>query len=210
MHNHTTARIVIIEDDETIRESYAYLISHNSPHQVISTYPSFDRAKQKIQKDMPDVIILDIRLPGTSGTDALPQLRKLLPSAYIIMLTVFENEEVILEALANGASGYFTKNTPSSRVIAAIDEVLNGGGPMSPEVSRKVIRSMQKNSDSPLTRRETQILDLVAKGKDRNRISEELFINVETVKTHIKHIYTKLNVNSRADAITVARKQKLI
>jgi len=210
MHNPDKARIVIIEDDETIRESYAYLINHNSPHLVISTYPSFDRAKQKIQKDMPDVIILDIRLPGTSGTDALPQLRKLVPSAYVIMLTVFENEEVILEALANGASGYFTKNTPSSRVIAAIDEVLSGGGPMSPEVSRKVIRSMQKNSDSPLTRRETQILDLVAKGKDRNRISEELFINVETVKTHIKHIYTKLNVNSRADAITVARKQKLI
>ena len=204
------ARIVIIEDDETIRTGYSYLISNNSSYIVAGEYPSFDTAKHKIIKDSPDVIILDIQLPGTSGIEALPLLKKMLPHAYIIMLTVYENEKTILEALANGASGYFTKNTSSVKIIEAIGEVMQGGGPMSPDVAKIVITSLQKNQDSPLTKREAQILDLVAKGKDRSQIAHELFIEVETVKTHIKNIYLKLDVNSRSDAIRVAKSNRLI
>ncbi|MES2455956.1 MAG: response regulator transcription factor [Bacteroidota bacterium] len=210
MYNEKKGRIVIIEDDETIREGYAYLINHTSPYEVISTYPSFDLAKHKITKDEPDVVILDIQLPGTSGIEALPILKKLLPHAYVIMLTVYETEKIILDALASGASGYFTKNTASSKIIEAISEVLNGGGPMSPDVAKTVIRSLQKNQDSPLTKRETQILDLIAKGKDRCQVANELYIEIETVKTHVKNIYIKLNVNSKADAINIARKNRLI
>jgi len=210
MQDQETAKIVIIEDDETIRTGYTYLINHTSPYQVVNSYPSFDAAKSKIVKDNPDVIILDIQLPGTSGIEALPQLKKLLPQTYIIMLTVYETEQIILEALANGASGYFTKNSVATKVIEAIKEVLQGGGPMSPDVAKTVIMSLQKNPDSPLTKRETQILSLINKGKDRSQIASELFIEVETVKTHIKNIYGKLNVNSKADAITVAKSNKLI
>ncbi|WP_256004680.1 MULTISPECIES: response regulator transcription factor [Pedobacter] len=210
MYKDSTARIVIIEDDETIREGYTYLINHNSPYTVVNAYPSFDSAKAKIVKDAPDVIILDIQLPGTSGIEALPALKKLLPHTFVIMLTVYDTEKSILDALANGASGYFTKNTPSAKIIEAIKDVLQGGGPMSPDVSKTVILSLQKNQNSPLTKRETQIIDLIARGKDRSQISAELFIDIETVKTHIKNIYLKLDVNSRADAITVARKNKLI
>jgi len=210
MHKQPTARIVIIEDDETIREGYAYLINHTSDYTVINSYASFDMAKNKIQRDNPDVILLDIQIPGTSGIDALPQLKKLLPHTSVLMLTVFETEKIILDALANGASGYFTKNTPSARIIEAIKEVREGGGPMSPDVAKTVIRSLQKNQESPLTKRETQIIELIAKGKERSRIASELFIEIDTVKTHIKNIYTKLNVNSRADAINVARKNRLI
>lgn len=210
MYNLETARIVIIEDDETIREGYAYLIDHTSVYKVINTYPSFDMAKHKIVKDAPDVIILDIQLPGTSGIDALPVLKKLLPNTYIIMLTVYETEKIILDAFANGASGYFTKNTSSVKIIEAIHEVMQGGGPMSPDVSKKVIMSLQKNQNSPLTKRETQILELIAKGKDRSQIANELFIEIETVKTHVKNIYIKLNVNSKSDAIKIATANRLI
>ncbi|TCC86728.1 response regulator [Pedobacter hiemivivus] len=208
--NEPAARIVIIEDDETIREGYTYLVNNTSPYQVVNTYASFDEAKLKITKDNPDVIILDIQLPGTNGIDALPLLKKLLPNVYIIMLTVHETEKIILEALANGASGYFTKNTPSSKIIEAIKDVMQGGGPMSPNVAKKVITSLQKNPDSPLTKRETQILNLITRGKDRSQIATELFIETETVKTHIKNIYLKLNVNSKADAIKVARNNRLV
>lgn len=206
----TEARIVIIEDDQTIREGYTYLINNTSSYLVINTYPSFDAAKQRIVKDNPDVIILDIQMSGTNGIDALPILKKMLPQVYIIMLTVHETEKIILEALANGASGYFTKNTPSSKIIEAIKDVMQGGGPMSPGVAKKVITSLQKNPDSPLTKRETQILNLITRGKDRSQIAAELFIETETVKTHIKNIYLKLNVNSKADAIKVARNNRLV
>lgn len=126
------------------------------------------------------------------------------------MLTVYETEKMILDALANGASGYFTKNTSPAKIIEAIQEVMQGGGPMSPDVAKKVIMSLQRNPDSPLTKRETQILELIAKGEDRGRIACELFIEIETVKTHIKNIYLKLDVNSRADAIKVAKANRLI
>ena len=210
MYNQETPKIVIIEDDETIREGYAYLIQHTSIYKVANTYPSFDLAKHKIVKDAPDVVILDIQLPGTSGLDAIPIIKKLLPKTYILMLTVYETEKMILDALANGASGYFTKNTSPAKIIEAIKEVIQGGGPMSPDVAKKVIMSLQKNQDSPLTRRETQVLELISKGKDRCQIANELFIEIETVKTHVKNIYVKLNVNSKADAIKVARANKLI
>ncbi|HKG07448.1 MAG TPA: response regulator transcription factor [Pedobacter sp.] len=210
MDKQTITRIVIIEDDETIREGYTYLINHTSAYKVVNAYPSFDAARHKIAKDNPDVIILDIQLPGTSGVDALPALKKLLPHTYIIMLTVYETEKIILDALANGASGYFTKNTPSARIIEAIREVMQGGGPMSPDVAKTVITSLQRNQDSPLTKRETQILELIAKGKDRCQIANELFIEIETVKTHVKNIYIKLNVNSKSEAINIARQNRLI
>lgn len=210
MYNQPEPRIVIIEDDQTIREGYAYLINHTSPYTVVATYPSFDSARNKIGKDNPDVIILDIQLPGTNGIDALPILKKLLPDVYIIMLTVYETEKTILDALANGASGYFTKNTPTAKLIEAIRDVVQGGGPMSPDVAKTVILSLQRNPDSPLTKRETQILELMTTGKDRGQIAKELFIEIETVRTHTKNIYSKLNVNSKAEAIQVAKDKRLV
>lgn len=204
------ARIVIIEDDHTIREGYTYLINNTSPYQVINSYASFDDARNKIVKDHPDVIILDIQMQGTNGIDAIPILKKLLPQVYIIILSVHDTEKIILEAIANGAAGYFTKNTSSLKIIEAIKDVMQGGGPMSPNVAKTVITSLQKNHDSPLTKRETQILNLITKGKERSQIAADLFIETETVKTHIKNIYLKLNVNSKADAIKVARSNKLV
>eukprot|EP01132_Coremiostelium_polycephalum_P017557 gene17557-21009_t len=197
-------------DDHTLRDGYAYLINNSPSCVVVASYCSFDHAKNNLSKDRPDVILLDIQLPGTNGIDALPALKKLLPDTYVIVLTVYESEKTILHALANGANGYFTKNNPFPKIIDAIQEVTEGGGPMSINVARTVIMSFQRNQNSPLTKRETEVLILRSQGKDRSQIAEELFIETETVKTHIKNIYSKLNVNSRADSIRVARENKFI
>ncbi|RYD58371.1 MAG: response regulator transcription factor [Sphingobacteriales bacterium] len=203
-------RVSIIEDDKTIREGYAYLIGQTEGYKVISTYPSFEDAAKKIAQDDPDVLLLDVELPGISGIDALPKLKKLIPETYILILTVYEQDMLIFRALGNGASGYLTKNTPHEKIISAIYEVMEGGGPMSAHIARMVIKSFQRNEASPLTRRETEILEQIATGKSRKRIAQELFIDLETVKSHIKNIYHKLNVHSKADAIKAAKDNKFI
>jgi DNA-binding NarL/FixJ family response regulator len=202
--------IAIIEDDEVLRNAYATLINDIEGFYVVSSYASFEDASKNILNDDPTVILLDIELPGTNGVDAILLLKKKLPKCYIIMLTVYESEEQVFNALSNGASGYLTKNSPISKIIDSIREVCEGGGPMSTNVARMVIKSFQKNQQSPLSRRETQILEMVSEGKSRSQIAHDLFIDTETVKTHIKNVYIKLDVNSRADAIKAARKDKLI
>lgn len=203
-------RIVVIEDDEIIREGYTLLIGQTEGYQVVKSYVSFDEAVKTIADDSPDVILLDIELPGTNGIQAIPKLKKLLPHSYILILTVYESEKMIFEALANGASGYLTKNTPAAKIVESIREVKDGGGPMSVNIARMVIKSFQRNQESPLSKRETQILEQIADGKSRSQVAKDLFIDLETVRSHIKNIYLKLDVNSRADAIKTARENKLI
>jgi DNA-binding NarL/FixJ family response regulator len=200
----------IIEDDATIRNGYAYLIGNTPGYKIAGSYPSFEDASKKIANDNPDVILLDVELPGINGIDAIPKLKKLVPDAYILILTVYEQDLLIFRALGNGASGYLTKNTPPEKIISAIHEVMEGGGPMSAHIARMVIRSFQRNEASPLTRRETEILEQIATGKSRKRIADELFIDLETVKSHIKNIYHKLDVHSKADAIKTAKDNKFI
>ncbi|WP_448702648.1 response regulator [Mucilaginibacter sp. AW1-3] len=210
MDNSDSIRIVIIEDDQVIREGYAFLIDQSEGYEVISTYPSFDDAVKKIVADAPEVILLDIELPGTNGIEAIPRLKKMLPLVHILILTVYESEKLIFDALSNGASGYLTKNTPATKIIESIKEVKQGGGPMSVNIARVVINSFQRNQNSPLSKRETQILELICNGKSRTQIANDLFIDLETVRSHIKNIYIKLDVNSRADAIKTARDNRLI
>ena len=203
-------RIVVIEDDQIIREGYSILIGQTEGYTVVNAYDSFDNAAKGICEDNPDVILLDIELPGTNGIEAIPRLKRMLPHAYILILTVYESEKNIFEALANGASGYLTKNTPAARIVDSIREVKDGGGPMSVNIARMVIKSFQRNQESPLSKRETQILEQIADGKSRSQIARDLFIDLETVRSHIKNIYLKLDVNSRADAIKAAKDNRLI
>jgi len=203
-------QIVVIEDDEIIREGYSLLIGQSEGYRVVNSYASFDEAVKTIADDFPDVILLDIEMPGTNGIQAIPKLKRMLPHTYILILTVYESEKMIFEALAGGASGYLTKNTPAAKIVESIREVKDGGGPMSVNIARMVIKSFQKNQESPLSKRETQILEQVAEGKSRSQIAKDLFIDLETVRSHIKNIYLKLDVNSRADAIKAAKENKLI
>jgi DNA-binding NarL/FixJ family response regulator len=177
---------------------------------VVSTYPSFEAASKKIAADAPDVLLLDVELPGTNGIDAIPKLKKIIPELHILILTVYEQDTLIFRALGNGAAGYLTKNTPPEKIMSAITEVMDGGGPMSAHIARMVIQSFQRAEESPLTRRETEVLEQIATGKSRKRIADELFIDLVTVKSHLKNIYHKLDVHSKADAIKTARDNKFI
>jgi len=203
-------RVIIIEDDQTIREGFTYLINLSDGLKMVSSYASYEEAEPQFTADYPDVILLDIELPGLNGLEAISKIKKKYPSAHILILTVYENEQNIFKALRSGASGYLTKNTPSSKIIEAIKEVMHGGGSLSASVAKLVIQSFRKNQDTPLTKRETQILEGIAEGKSRTSIASDLFIDKETVKTHIKNIYSKLDVNSKEDAIRIARQDKLI
>jgi DNA-binding NarL/FixJ family response regulator len=205
-----TIRIVIIEDDTTIREGYTFLLGNEPGFDISGTYASFELAEKKLLADSPHLVLLDVQLPGISGVDAIPKIKKLLPDVEVLILTVYDSEEVIFAALKNGASGYLTKNTHPDRIIASIKEVVNGGGAMSTSVAKLVAQSFQKSMASPLTKRETQILEGIAGGKSRRKIATELFIDLETVKTHIKNIYHKLDVNSKDEALKIARESRFI
>ena len=202
--------IVIIEDDDVLRKAYSTLINEEEGYRVINTYPSCEEALLNIGNDRPHVILLDFELPGMNGIDAIPLIKKKLPRCYILMLTVYEFEDQIFDALSKGASGYLTKKSSFTKIIESIKEVMEGGAPMSTNVARLVIKSFQKNQHSPLSKRETQILEMISQGKSRFQIANELFIDWETVKSHITNVYVKLNVNSKSDAIRAAREGKLI
>ncbi len=210
MNRDADISVAIIEDDETLREGYSFLIGNVKGYRIAGCYPSYEAAAKKIVQDNPDVILLDVELPGISGLDALPKIKKLLPDVHVLILTVYDQDTLIFKALSNGAAGYLTKNTPHEKITNAIQEVMEGGGPMSANIARMVIHSFQRSETSPLTRRETEILEQIATGKSRKRIAQELFIDMETVKSHIKNIYHKLDVHSKADAIKLAKDNKFI
>lgn len=206
----TTILLVLIEDDATIRKSYEYLFDGQEEVQVVNTYSSIEAAVPNLAQDAPDIILLDITLPGISGVDAIPAIKKILPGVHIVMLTVHEQEEIIFKALNNGAAGYLTKNTPAERILLAIKDVIASGGAMSANVARLVMNSFRKNIDSPLSKRETEVLKHIAEGKSRKSIADELHVDAETIKTHIKNIYHKLDVHSKEEAIRAARENKFI
>jgi DNA-binding NarL/FixJ family response regulator len=206
----TTVRIVIVEDDKVIREGYRFLIGEKQGYFVVNTYSTAEQAIKKLLEDLPDLVMLDVGLPGISGIDAIPRIKAILPQVLILVCTVHDTEEIIFRALTNGASGYLTKNSSAVKIMESIREIMHGGASMSANVAQLVIRSFRRNSRSPLSRRETQVLEEIAKGKNRRVIAEELFIDNETVKSHIKNIYAKLNVHSKADAIRTAKENKLI
>ncbi|HTD39922.1 MAG TPA: response regulator transcription factor [Mucilaginibacter sp.] len=210
MANIPLINILIIEDDLIHLETYQTLIDREPGLHISGTYTSFENAEKKLLAHNPDVILLDVQLQGISGIDAIPLIRSYLPKVSIIILTVFESEKQIFQALNFGAAGYLTKDSSASKIVEAIKEVNEGGAPMSKKIARIVIKSFEKNPRSPLSKRETEILGLIMEGKKRNEIGEALFIARDTVKTHIKNIYTKLNVNSRSHAIQIARKDRLV
>jgi len=203
-------RITIVEDNDVVREGFALLIDSVNDFEVVGTYATCEEAIRRLKDDYPDVILMDIELPGINGIEGCNRIKKLLPQVNIIVITVHENSELVFEALCAGACGYITKNTEYSRLIDSIKEAMNGGAPMSSNIARMVVESFQKNQDTPLTSRETQVLELLSKGKSYTVIADELFIHKETVKSHIKNIYFKLQVHSKADAIEVALKNKFI
>jgi DNA-binding NarL/FixJ family response regulator len=199
-------RVCIVEDDHVIRDGFGLLIDSTHGYKIINTYSNCEEAIKNLDSDKPDVVMMDIELPG--GMNA--KIKKLKPKINIIVITVYENDELVFQALCAGASGYLTKNIPPAKLLDAIKEVQTGGAPMSTNIARMVVQSFQKNTNSPLSPRETEVLELLSKGKSYHKIADELFVDKETIRTHIKNIYLKLEVHSKADAIEKALKERLI
>jgi DNA-binding NarL/FixJ family response regulator len=198
--------VSIVEDDAQVRASLARLIDSSSGCHCVSRHGSAENALQEIPSIKPDVALMDINLPGINGVECVRLLKPQLPATQIIMLTVYQNTEHIFDALAAGATGYLLKQTPPDELLAAILEVHAGGSPMSSHIARKIVQSFQRVvTPSPeaqaLTPREAQVLDLLAKGFLYKEIAETTKTTYATVHTHIRHIYEKLHVRSRTEAV---------
>ena len=202
--------VTIVEDDEDLRENLAFLIDGTKGYRCVSAYPDCETALRDIEMDLPDVVLMDIGLPGMSGIEGIREFKKTWPEQNIIVLTVHEDDDLVFEALCAGACGYLIKGMPPEKLLAAIREAQQGGAPMSAPIARLVVRSFQIENHSPLTPRETEILTQLCKGKSYKMIAGTLFISQDTVRSHIRHIYQKLHVRSKSEAVVKALKERLV
>ena len=198
--------VSIVEDDPQVRSSLAKLIDSAPGFRCVSRHGSAENALEEIPKIKPDVTLMDINLPGINGVECVRRLKPQLPGTQIIMLTVYQNTEHIFNALAAGATGYMLKQTPPAELLMAIKEVNAGGSPMSSHIARKIVQSFQRSPSAAaeaesLSPREAEVLDLLAKGFLYKEIAEQMKVSYATVHTHIRHIYEKLHVRSRTEAV---------
>ncbi|MDF7817612.1 response regulator transcription factor [Runella sp. MFBS21] len=203
-------RITVIEDNEAVKDGLALIIGSQQRFQVVNTYTNCIDALKNLRRDMPDLVLIDLELPGMHGIEGIKRILRERPHTTLLVVSVHEDSKLVFEALCAGASGYLTKDTDHIRLLNAIDEVLSGGAPMSSKIASLVVKSFQRNLNSPLSDRETDVLTLLSKGKTYHSIADELFISVETVKTHIRNIYQKLHVTNKTEALKKAVKDKLI
>jgi len=201
--------IAIVEDDNEIRQTMSLIIDGSSGFSCKHSYPDGESALSSIEDLEIDVVLMDIELPGKSGIEITRTLKQKFPKIDFIMLTVQSDDDSIFESLCAGASGYLLKDTNPAELLEHIKEVVNGGSPMSSQVARRIINSF-RIIENPLSERETDVIRLLSKGMNYKDVAENLFLSPYTVKTHIKNIYAKLHVTSRAEAIYKAIKQKLI
>ncbi len=201
--------VSIVEDNDQLRGTLAKVIGRTPGCRFASDYGSAEDALADLPKVKPDVVLMDINLPGMNGVECVRQLKTLAPGIQVMMLTVYEDTENIFNALAAGASGYMLKRTPAKELIEAIHEVKRGGSPMTTHIARKVVQSFQKSTGqqraadelSELSEREQQVLDLLAQGLIYTEIADKLEISYETVHTYIRRIYEKLQVRTRTEAV---------
>lgn len=197
-------RVGIVEDDDRIRESLVALIERAPGFRCVAAHPSAEEALPGLAGVRPDVVLMDINLPGKSGIECVADLKSLLPATQIVMLTVFEDTDKIFQSLQAGASGYLLKRTPPEELLTAMDEVHHGGSPMSSLIARKVVASFQRAKPLPeaaLTPREHEILQSLSHGLLYKEIAAQLGISITTVRTHLRNVYEKLQVQNRTEAV---------
>ncbi|HNQ14787.1 MAG TPA: response regulator transcription factor [Pyrinomonadaceae bacterium] len=211
----STVRVAIIEDRREIREGLSMLIGFTEGFECVGKYGSMEEALASMRHRAPDVVLSDIGLPGMDGIEGIGLIKEQHPEVTILMLSVYEDNERIFEALCAGAVGYLLKNTPPAKILDAIREALGGGSPMSPEVARKVI-TVFRNYRPPekvnydLTPHETRLLKLLVDGHSYKTAARDLGVSVNTVSFHLKSIYEKLQVHSKSEAVAKAFRDGLI
>lgn len=208
-------RTAIIEDMAEIREGLASLISGTPGYSCSGTFGSMEQALAGLSEPLPDVVLVDIGLPGMSGIEGIRLLKQRHPQLHLLILTVYSDDDRIFEALCAGATGYLLKKTPPARLLASLRETVEGGSPMSPEIARRVIRLFRRTHpprrpDHDLTPHELRILGLLVEGHNYKTAATELKVSVNTVAFHIKHIYGKLQVHSKSEAVAKALREGLL
>ncbi len=201
-------RISIVEDDAGVRSGLVRLFKETPEFECISNYPSAETALARLPQEKPDVILMDINLPGMSGIECVRRLKDQEPSFLIVMLTVYENTEQVFQALQAGATGYLLKRTPPQQLVQAVKEVLEGGAPITSHIARKVVEAFHVHSPAKpqadivqLSAREREVLEMLAKGFLIKEIADKLGVGFGTVRTYVRRVYEKLHVQSRSQAI---------
>ena len=208
--------VVVVEDNDTIREGLEILIDGTAGYTCAASFSVCEMMLVQLEKLNPDVLLMDIGLPGMNGIEGIKRAKEILPDLTILVLTVYEENDLIFDALCAGACGYLVKKTPPSKLLEAIQEAYHGGAPMSSHIARKVIDLFQQNkqpqtsSKYVLTPREKEILSGLVEGNSFKVIADSLLISIETVRFHFRNIYKKLHVHSQSEAVVKAIKEKLI
>lgn len=211
-----TIKVALFEDSKHLRESLYYLISGTSGFICTGTFPDCNNLFKELNDNIPDVVLMDIEMPGMSGIEGVKLIKQYFPSVQILMQTVFHDDENIFNSICAGASGYILKTTSPAFYIEAIKDVYNGGSPMTGSVARRVLELFQQsqvrvfNTNYHLTVKEKEILQYLVKGQSFKMIANATGISYETVRTHMKSIYSKLHVNSNTEAVSKALHERIV
>ncbi len=211
----STIKVALIEDQRDIRECLTFLINGTEGFRCTGSYRTMEEALEKIGFELPDVVLSDIGLPGMNGIEGIKVLKERYPNMLLLMLTVYNDDERIFDAMCAGASGYLLKKTPPARLLESLKEAVSGGAPMSPEVARRVISLFREirppeRADYELTPHETRLLKLFVEGHNYKTAAAELGVSVNTVNFHVKSIYEKLQVHTRSEAVAKALLNRLV
>lgn len=207
-------KVVLFEDNPQLREGLSMLIGGTEGYQVLGSFKDANNIINELQRNMPDIVLMDIDMPGTNGIEAVKLVRNNYPDVKVLMLTVFDDNKNIFEALKAGANGYILKKTQPAKLLEYINDAYNGGAPMTASVATQVLNMFSKldsygSTDYNLSDREKQVLQLLVNGYSYKMIAAEMFIAIDTVRSHIKKIYEKLHVNSKSEAVATAFKNRL-
>jgi DNA-binding NarL/FixJ family response regulator len=209
-------RVAIFEDNNSLRNGLSQLVEGSNGYSCVGAFPDCSNLLKNIEETKPDVVLMDIEMPGMSGIEGVKILHEIKPELKVLMQTIFEENEKIFQSICAGASGYILKNTSPSRILEAIKETYEGGAPMSPAIATKVLKMMQlqngslKNNSFNLSEREKEVLSCLVKGMSYKLIADACFISIDTVRGHIRNIYDKLHVHSKSEAVAKAIKGKIV
>jgi DNA-binding NarL/FixJ family response regulator len=208
-------KLMLYEDNPQLREGLTMLLNGSEGFEVVGAFKNCNSIEDEVDTFEPDVILMDIDMPGTNGIEGLKRIRKVNSKVKVLMLTVFDDNKNVFEAIRSGANGYVLKKTPPARLIEYINEAHSGGAPMTSSIATQVLRMFSdmnatQGEDYNLSEREKQVLQLLVNGYSYKMIASDMFIAIDTVRSHIKKIYEKLHVNSKSEAVAKAFKDKIV